>query len=274
MMAYPKEDIKFRKKSYDFLKTKYGSTIKKNTFIFQNFAPDYYIKNGKKERIFILRNPPQFPLFWVEEIKIAQQRGIGIYLIIYDHEYDPLIEKLLEKCDQLGVGVIQCKRTYKFECLQPAITDYPKTDKIIEGRMKFFISSKLWLPEREGARKILIKFKHQPICVERLSNQGQIEEVCIELIDKSEFFIGVITPEYRSIVDKEIRYAIKKKNKKCLVYIRTDAFSTNKNKLKQLISHVKQKATYHKFSNENDLNRMIPTHSADLIGKHYSATDS
>ena len=248
----PKDEELIRKKLSSFLKNRFKSSVKKNYMVFQKFAPDYYIKkkNGKKI-IVIFRNPPEFSDVLKNDIRLASKEGLSVYIAIFNHEFDSLLDKFLEECDNYGVGVIQISNLYECKILQPSLLDLPKLDEITENRIKIFISSKLWIPEREMVRNILFKYKHQPICVERLANQSPVEETCYNWIKKSRFFVGVITRQYRPIVDKEIKFALKSKKKKCIIYIRNDCFQEEKLKLKKLIDFSKKYSTVFKFVNEN-----------------------
>jgi CRISPR/Cas system CMR subunit Cmr6 (Cas7 group RAMP superfamily) len=92
--------------------------------------------------------------------------------------------------------------------------------------------------------------------------------MCYDWIDKSQFFIGIITRQYRPIVEKEIKYVLKKKKERCLIYIKNECFQENSLKLKSLIKFIGKKVTYHKFDDEITLRRVIPNQIADLIGKY------
>jgi len=260
------QDIKNALKK--FLKQQFKASVKINKKVLKGLVPDYFLQksNGQK-RIVIFRNPPVFPETNRNEIKTAMQNGIGVYIAIYNYENNPLLEQLCEQCQECGVGVIQCSSTLLCRILVPSVRDYPREDNIIEGRTKFFISSKLWLPEREVVRKKLKFHKHQPICMERIPGHGSVQEECFRLIDESQFFIGIITPEYRSWVDKEIRYALKKKQKRCKVYVRADCFPTSKKKLNKLIIEVRKVKVSHGFGTADDLGKLIPKHAEQLISK-------
>ncbi len=260
-----------RNRLLSFLKKKYKAKVLKNHIIFNNiaFAPDFYVRRDKgKGVIVIFRNPPDFPDNFSNEIRLALKEGLAVYIAIYNNDFNPLLDELISKCDQYGVGIMQCSNTYNCQVLQPSISDYPKFDKIIEGWLKIFISSKLWIIERDTVRKVLKENKYQPICVERISNHNPVEEECYKWIDKSPFFIGVITRQYRLLVDKEIRYALKKKRHKSLIYIKNECFQETKHKLKRLIKNAEKNSTYYKFNNEKDLKKMISIQIAELIGKH------
>jgi hypothetical protein len=263
------QEEKIRRCILSHIKDKYHVRVQKHRIVFDQFAPDYYLKNRSgKETIIIFRNTPIFPDVYGNEIRLALDSGISVYIAIFNYEFDPILDEFLEKCDQYGVGIIQCTKTFHCKMLQPSISDYPKLDKIIENRIKIFISSKFWITEREDTRKILLKYKHQPICVERLSNQKPVERMCYDWIDKSQFFIGIITRQYRPIVEKEIKYVLKKKKERCLIYIKNECFQENSLKLKSLIKFIGKKVTYHKFDDEITLRRVIPNQIADLIGKY------
>ena len=264
------QEDKIRKELFSFLKKKYRVQVHKNHSIHNNFAPDYYLKqkNGKKT-IIIFRNPPEFPDVQSADIRTALNDGISVYVAIFNHDYNPLLDDLIDKCDQYGVGVLQISNSYDCITLQPSLPDAPKSDNIFESRIKIFISSKLWTPERETTRSVLKKVKYQPICVERIPGQNPIEETCFEWIEKSQFFIAIVTRQYRPMVDKEIKYALKKKKtEKCLFYIKNDCFQEKKLKLKNLIKFIRKNATFHKFVNEMELRKMQPRQVAELIGKN------
>lgn len=264
------QEGKIRDKLYLFLKKKYQVKVLKNHGIYNNFAPDYYLKqrNGKKT-IIILRNPPEFPNVQSADIRTALKEGISVYVATFNHDYNPLLDELVDKCDQYGVGVLQILNSYECIILQPSLPDAPKSDNIFENRIKIFISSKLWIPEREITRSILKKVKYQPICVERIPGQNTIEETCFEWIKKSQFFIAIVTRQYRQMVDREIKYALKnKKKEKCLFYIKNDCFQEKKLKLRNLIKFIQKNATFHKFVNEMELRKMQPKQVAELIGKN------
>ena len=44
------------------------------------------------------------------------------------------------------------------------------------------------------------------------------------------FFIGLISPKYSELVEKEIKHALKNKRQKCIIFIRLDCFTNLKNK--------------------------------------------
>ncbi|MEK6983923.1 MAG: DUF4062 domain-containing protein [Nanoarchaeota archaeon] len=264
-------DSKIRNKLFSFLKKKYKVYVHKNYSVYNNFAPDYYLKqkNGKKT-IVIYRNPPEFPNVQSEDIRTALKEGISVYIAIFNHDYNPLLDELINKCDTIyGAGVLQISNSFDCVVLQPALLDVPKSDNIIENRIKIFISSKLWIPERDITRNVLKKVKYQPICVERIPGEKTIQENCFKWIEKSQFFIAIVTRQYRQMVDKEIKHALKKKKKeKCLFYIKNDCFQEKKLKLKNLIKFIQKEATFHKFVNETELRKMQPKQIAELIGKN------
>lgn len=266
----PDQERKIRKGLTSFLKRRYSnSTIKSNHMVFHNFAPDYYItqKNSKK-RIIIFRNPPEFPHMNTKEIQLAQKEGIGVYIATFNHESDSLLESLIEKCDEFGVGVIHCTSTHNFQILQPCLIDFPKIDKIIEKRIKFFISSKFWIQERDNIRKTLFRLKHQPICMERVSNQESLEQSCFNWIDESQFFIGIITTQYRPWVDKEIRHALRKKQKKCIIFVNKDCSQQKRGYLKQLVDHVKKKKVVCLFNCPKELGKLASDRIVELVAEH------
>lgn len=265
-----KEEIKIRKNLVSFLKSHFHGKVTRNKVVFANFAPDYHVKQGKnKQRIVFFRNPPDVPTPFLKEIKLAITNGIGVYIAIYDHEYERLLSDFLSKCETLSIGVLQYGTgKSNFSKILPSITDYPPPDKIEEGLIKVFIGSKLWISEREIVRKKIISLRHQPICVERLTTPEKIEEECIHWIDKSQYFVGIITPVYSTLVDKEIRHAIKTKSKKTLIYIRADCFADTEPKLSRLIKYVKKEASYEKFDTNKKIGGLIKKQLPETIGKN------
>jgi hypothetical protein len=250
-MAFLKQAdiLKLEKKLSSFLKNKWKGKVTRNKKIFSGFAPLFHVKTGKTERIVLFRDPPTIPDFNLKEIKLALKKGMGVYIAIYNHAYEKMLEDFLSKCEHCGIGVIQYEIDKSgFSVVLPSVTDYPKQDKIDESLIKIFISSKLWIAERKAAHKKVKSLRHQPICVERLSNQGRIETVCYNRIDESPYFIGILTPHYRELVDKEIKHALKKKPDKSLILIRNDCFIKPTRKLSKLIDYIKPQKTFYKFS--------------------------
>jgi|SRR3989344_753734 len=264
------EEIRIKKSLVSFLKKKFHGKVTCNKEVFPNFAPDYHVKQGNnKQRIVIFRNPPTIPEIYLNEIKLAITNGIGVYIAVYNHEYQKLLKDFLSKCETLSIGVLQYGTGQsKFSRILPSITDYPPPDKIEEGLIKVFISSKLWISEREAARQKIIRLRHQQICVERLTTPEKIEEECIKWVEESQYCIGIITPAYSKLVDKEIRHAIKTKPKRTLVYIRADCFVDPEPKLSQLIKYIKQEATFEKFDTYKKVGDLIKKQLPETIGKN------
>lgn len=264
------EEIKIKKILVSFLRGHFHGKVTCNKEVFPNFAPDYHVKQGKnKQRIVIFRNPPTIPEMYLNEIKLAITNGIGVYIAIYNHEYQKLLKAFLSRCETLSIGVLQCGTgRSNFSRILPSITDYPPPDKIEESLIKVFISSKLWISEREAVRKKIISLRHQQVCVERLTTPEKIEEECINWINQSQYCVGIITPAYSALVDKEIRHTIKTKPKKTLVYIRADCFVDPEPKLLRLINHVKKEATYEKFDTDKKIGGLIKKQLPEIIGKN------
>ena len=77
----------------------------------------------------------------------------------------------------------------------------------------------------------------------------------------------MISPKYSPIVEKEIKYALKNKKGKCLIFIRLDCFSKLKsNETKNFIAEIKDKDyVYCKYSGSDDLKRKIKDMLPPLI---------
>lgn len=278
MDSLKKQEMVIQKDTIRFLRKQYGKVAYKKT-VFDGFAPNYYVTKGRtKKWAFFFRNPPTLPKFNLKEIGIALNNGIGVYIVIYGHEYTLLLDSFLTKCEKLGIGVLHYSKLKKnFSVLHPSIIDYPSQDKIEEGLTKIFVSSKLWFPEREAVRKKIISLGYQQICVERLKKIYPPAKECKKRIDECDFFIGLINFYYRPMVDIEVRYALKKKHKRCLIYVNADSFintdlsgtgQDKAKKLKDLIAYVRKFKTHEKFSTENQLSKLVKTQLPKLISEH------
>lgn len=276
MVFLPDYDITIKKKLGTFARKYFRAVVKPNVpvLVGYQFAPTYHIKkrNGN-ERVIIYRKPAIFPELDIAEIRAASKKGIGIYIAICDGERSELVDELSERCEDEGAGIIQNIGGSKFS-VQPCVQDYPR-DRIFENRVKFFVSSRLRIAERLMIREKLMSVKYQPILVECISNHNPIEEECIKWVEQSEFFIGLVTPPFRPLVDKEIRHALKCKKHKFKIYIRMDALNTKPagnsksaakaKKLLQLIEIIKKNGTHTKYASEPDLRKLIGNDISTLI---------
>jgi len=264
----PEHELRLRDELKTFLERKFCGNVTPNKTVFPGFAPDYYLKVRNKQRIVIFRNPPTMPETWQRELMLALKNGIGVYIVIYNHEYDKLLECLSSKCETCGIGVIQYGIDGSgFSIVLPSLIDYPAPDKLTEGLVKVFLSSKLWIVEREAVRKSIRRLRHQPVCVERLSNQGPVDAESIKRLDESQYFVGIVTPQYRPLVDKEIRHALKTKTPKCLIYLRADCLVQPAGKLSALIKHIQAKTTYYRFDKEKQLSALINKQLPEMISR-------
>jgi len=264
------QESEIKKNLSKFLKVEFKvKKILRYHKIYDNFAPDYYIKNRTKKRIIIFRNPPDFPVEDVGGIKNSIEQNIGVYIAVYEKDTDSeLLNNLLDECDKYGVGVIRCWGVNNFKIMQKALNDY-SIEPIIEDRIKIFISSKLFISERDISYKILKRLKHQPICIERIPITGHLTRQCLDWIDKSPFFIGILTPRYSEIVDKEMRYALKKKKNNCLICIDNACFSCKKNtKLENLKKFINKKTRFNRYGNCQELKTCILNQIPAIISRN------
>src|SRR3989344_5069444 len=127
-----------------FLKKRFGTKGQKNKPLFLGFAPDHILEKNNKKYMVLFRNPPDIPEIWLKEIRLALKNGIGVYIAIYNHEYEKLLENFLSKCESFGIGVMQYGvDKNNFTITLTCLIDRPKEDVLQQNLINIFISSKL-----------------------------------------------------------------------------------------------------------------------------------
>lgn len=262
-----KKEYKLKSKLGKFLAKEFDGKVYRNKRIEEGgYAPDYLIKKKRKTIIVIFRNTQKLSELEEEIIKNCVIKEYSVYLAVYikDPYSEELLDELIETCEKTGIGVIRCEEE-KQKRILPSARDLPH-DKIDNNLIPIFISSKLSVyEERDSIHKIVKSLKHQPICVERLTLSGFLWKECKKWIDKSNFFIGIICSKYSSIVEKEIKYALKKKGGKCLIFIRFDCFSKpRKKEIQDFIEEIKDYA-YCRYTGCDDLRKKVRNKLNPLI---------
>jgi hypothetical protein len=272
-MVLLKNEEQVKKNFYKFLKREFKGEIKRDIKIFTGFAPDFLITNKRKKRIVIFRNSPIYPNNLNQEIETSLGKGYAVYIASYVDQTEgskDLFDDLIEECVSKGLGVIKCEEKNSFKRIKKAKTDY-SDEKLDERLVYFFISSKFSLEERDVVYDLVKRLKHQPICVERINLNGKVWDQCKLWLDKSKFFIGIVTKKHSTLVEREINYALSKYNTRCIILINQDCkFCTSLSKeTKDFIENkIKPKITFGEYNSIDDLKKEVKKRIPQIINSN------
>lgn len=267
-MVLIKDEEEIKKNLKKFLYKCFPGNIKRNIKIFEGFAADYLIIKGKKKRIILFRNPPVYPKHFIKEIQTCLSRGYIVYIAAYtDPSTNDLLDDLIERCTGEGIGTIKCEGKNNFIIVKKAKLDYPE-EKLNGMWAYIFISSKLSAEERDITYNIVKQLKYQPICVERINLNGVTLDECKKWINQSKLFIGVVTPKYSNIVEKEIKHALSKFRERCLIFIKGDckiSELSNKDIIRLIEKVIKPKTTFVEYHSIDELKKEIKKRLPQLV---------
>lgn len=225
-----------------------------------NWNPDIYAEKKNESIAIEIRESEEIPEFFLQ--RMALTGGLMDKLLIYIlFPFEPK-KSIVKKIEEYNIGILILRKN-RFEVLKKSKNFSKKRIKKIFKSPKVFViflSSKQSIPERKIAKNLIKTFEYfcdpnkvKLICHEweGYENPKKIWERIKDDINKSEFFVSVLSYEYSPIVQREIIYAFHQK-KKISILVKLISVSRRDKKLNEFIKKIEVE-NWIKYANYDSL---------------------